>query len=144
MSDNQTTSSDAGTPEVVFATDVIANVPGGDEVIHDNEQFQVQWSALNQGTAPVPGFTDILVVARVPEGCPGVDDQDHPVVYNSEKDADNPQDYLEGALTPGQTGGMMQPMVGPFPAGAYRLTVTLAKDISNTSLYTCIDIVPAI
>jgi hypothetical protein len=121
----------------------VPNTPGGDGIIHDNESFEVQWAAQNIGTAASPAFTDLLVISSVPEGCPGDDKKNHAVVYNSERDAENPQDFLEGALNPGQTGSLMQPSVGPFPAGSYRLTVTLAKNISNTTLLTCIDIIEA-
>jgi hypothetical protein len=143
MSRYPVVSDDAGASNIVFASDIVANAPAGDGIIHDNESFQVQWSAQNTGTAASPAFTDLLVISSVPEGCPGDDSKDHPVVYNSERDADNPQDFLEGPLDPGQTGSLMQPSVGPFAAGSYRLTVTLAKDVANTTLFTCIDIVPA-
>ena len=134
---------DGGTSNIVFATDIIADVPAGDGVIHDNESFQVQWTAQNTGAATSPAFTDLLVISSLPEGCPGDDSNDHPVVFNSDSNADNPQDFMEGALNPGQRGSLMQPSVGPFPAGAYRLSVTLAKDVANTTLFTCINIVAA-
>jgi hypothetical protein len=136
-------SNDAGTSNIAFASDIVANVPEGDRDIHDNESFLVQWSAQNAGTSASPGFTDLLVISSIPEGCPGDDNADHPIVFNSERDADNPQDFLEGPLDPGQTGSLMQPRVGPFAAGSYRLTVTLAQGISNTTLFSCIDILPA-
>ena len=131
----------AGTPNIMFASDIVANVPGGNDVIHDNETFVVQWTAQNAGSSASPGFKDLLVVSNLPEGCPGDDSKDHPVVFNSDNDADNPQDFLEGALDPGQTGSLMQPRVGPFAAGAYRLTVTLAEGLANTTLSTCINVV---
>jgi hypothetical protein len=143
MSRSPVLTDNAGTPNIVFASDIVANVPGGDDVIHANESFQVQWTAQNTGTAATPAFTDLLVVSSVPEGCPGDDSKDHPVVFNSDQNADNPQDFLEGPLNPGQTGSLMQTSVGPFPAGSYRLSVTLAKDVANVTLVTCIDIVPA-
>jgi hypothetical protein len=143
MSRNPIVSDNAGTSNIVFASDIVANVPGGDDVIHDNESFQVQWTAQNTGTAATSAFTDLLVVSSVPEGCPGDDSKDHPVVFSSDRDADNPQDFLEGPLNPGQTGSLMQTSVGPFAAGSYRLSVTLAKDVANVTLVTCIDIVPA-
>jgi hypothetical protein len=133
----------AGTANIMFASDIVANVPGGDGVIHDNESFVVQWTAQNTGSSASPGFTDLLVVSSLPEGCPGDDTKDHPVVFNSDRDADNPQDFLEGALDPGQTGGLMQPQVGPFAAGDYRLSVTLAEGLANTTQFTCITIVPS-
>jgi hypothetical protein len=120
VSGEHTPSGDAGAPNIVFASDIVPNTPGGDGIIHENESFQVQWAAQNIGTAASPAFTDLLVISSVPEGCPGDDNKDHPVVYNSERDAENPQDFLEGALNP-----------------------TLAKNISNTTLFTCIDIIAA-
>ncbi|MCZ7627004.1 MAG: hypothetical protein C3F12_08545 [Candidatus Methylomirabilota bacterium] len=89
-----------------------------------------------------PPFTDLLVITEIPEGCPGSDDQDHPIVYHSEQDG-NPEDYLERPLAARAEGSLMQPMVGPFPVRSYRLTVTLAKDLSNTTSYSCIDVVPS-
>lgn len=111
-------------------------------MIHDNETFTVQWAAFNAGQADSPAFTDLLIITQIPEGCPGSDDQDHPVIYNSEQEG-NPQDFLEQPLAAGAEGSMMQPMVGPFAAGSYRLNVTLAKDLSNTTNYNCIEIIPS-
>jgi len=127
---------EVGQPNIVFATAIVADKA----IIHDSDTFQVQWAAFNASETDSPAFTDLLVITKIPEGCPGSDDQDHPVVYDSAKDG-NPQDYLEQPLAAGAEGGLMQPMVGPFPAGSYRLTVTLAKDLSNTTKYSCIDIV---
>ncbi len=131
---------DAGTqqqPDLIFGGQE-AIVPSS-AFIHSNETFSVQWFAYNKGPSRAPAFTDLLVITQIAEGCPGSDDQDHPVVYNSETDG-NPQDYLEQPLDPQTTGELMQPMVGPFPAGSYRLTVTLGKDLANVSNYACIDI----
>ena len=133
---NQAT--DAGQPQIVFATAIIPDKA----IIHDNDSFQVQWKAFNASQVDSPAFTDLLVISSIPEGCPGSDDQEHPVVYNSETDG-NPQDFLEQPLAAGQEGSLMQPMVGPFAAGSYRLTVTLAKDLSNTTNFNCIEIIPA-
>ena len=83
------------------------------------------------------------MVTLQPEGCPGSDDQDHPVVYDSDKDGD-PQDFLEASLKAGAEGPLMQPMVGPFAAGSYRLTVTLDTDSASTTTFNCVDIVHAI
>lgn len=127
--------SDANQPNIVFASAIMPDKA----IIHDNDTFQVQWSAFNAGQAASLAFTDLLVITSIPEGCPGSDDQDHPVVYSSDTQG-NPQDFLEQPLAPGQGGSTMQPMVGPFPAGSYRLTVTLALNVSNTTNYSCIDI----
>ncbi len=134
MSDTQT----GGRPNIVFATEIAADKP----MIRDNETFTVQWAAFNAGQTDSPAFTDLLIITQVPEGCPGSDDQDHPVVYNSEQSG-NPQDYLEQPLAAGAEGTMMQTMVGPFPAGSYRLNITLAKDLSNTTNYNCVEIIAA-
>ena len=130
--------SSTGQPQIVFATDIIPDKA----IIHNNESFQVQWAAFNASQVDSPAFTDLLVITSIPEGCPGSDDQEHPVVYNSETDG-NPQDFLEQPLPAGQEGSVMQPMVGPFPAGSYRLTVTLAQGLSNTTSFNCIEIVAA-
>lgn len=128
-------SNDAGRPNIVFATTIVPDKP----FPNDKDTFSVQWAAFNSSQVDSPAFTDLLIITKIPEGCPGSDDQDHPVVYNSETDG-NPQDFLEQPLAAGQEGGLMQPMVGPLPAGSYRLTVTLAKDLSNTTNWNCIDI----
>jgi len=129
---------DAGQPNIVFASAITPD----NAIIHDDDTFQVQWSAFNAGQTDSPAFTDLLVITSIPEGCPGSDDQDHPVVYSSDTQG-NPQDFLEQPLAAGAVGSTMQPMVGPFPAGSYRLTVTLAVNVSNTTSFSCIDIDPA-
>jgi hypothetical protein len=82
------------------------------------------------------------VITSIPEGCPGSDDQDHPVLFNSQ-DQGNPQDYLEQPLPAGQNGSLMQPTVGPLAAGSYRLTVTLGVGLANVSNYNCIEVIAA-
>ena len=144
MSENEASAtpqnqSDAAQVNIVFATDVIPDKA----IIHDNETFQVQWAAFNAGQVDSPAFTDLLVITSIPEGCPGSDDQTHPVVYDSSTDG-NPQDFLESPLPAQTQGSLMQPMVGPFPAGAYRLTVTLATGLVNSTLFNCIDIIAAV
>jgi hypothetical protein len=112
-------------------------------ILHENDTFQVQWNARNTDQVTSTAFTDLLVITSIPEGCPGSDDQEHAVVFSSDTDGD-PADYQEQPLDPGATGNLMQPTVGPFPAGSYRLTVTLASDVGNgDTTFRCIDIVPA-
>ena len=147
MADSQD-SNDAGTNTDGGAAPAAPNLAfGGDgtivpdkAIIHDNETFAVQWTAHNLGPGDAPAFTDLLVVTRIPEGCPGSDDQDHPVVFNSATDG-NPQDYMEQPLAAGAIGSLMQPSVGPFPTGSYRLTVTLAQDLANVTNFNCVDII---
>lgn len=128
-------------PTIVFANPDNAVTPSA-AIIHDNDTFQVQWTALNAGVANSTAFTDQLVITSIPEGCPGSDDQDHTVVFSSDTDG-TPSDYQEQPLAPGAAGNLMQPTVGPFPAGAYRLTVTLANDVGNgDKTFNCIDIIP--
>src|SRR3954468_1055622 len=86
-------------------------------IVHDDESFAVQWSGLNVGDQAVPSFLDRLVVTNIPEGCPGSDDVDHEIVFDSDADGD-PGDYTEPDLVPGSAGPLMQPLVGPFPAGS--------------------------
>ncbi len=133
------TSATGQTPDLVFGG--TGSIFPDKAIIHDNETFAVQWSARNQGSTDAPAFTDLLVITQIPEGCPGSDDQEHPVVYNSDNDG-NPQDYLEPPLPSGTEGPLMQPTVGPFPAGSYRLTVTIAAGLADVSTFNCIEIIP--
>ena len=126
-------------PDIIFATSVIPDKA----IIHDDDTFRVQWKTFSAGQVNSPAFNDRLVVTFIAEGCPGSDDQDHPVVYDSDTDGDS-QDFLEPPLAAGAEGNLMQPMVGPFPAGSYRLTVTLDTNSSMTTTFNCIDIVNAI
>jgi len=128
----------AAAPNLVFGG--TGSVIPDKAIIHDDDSFSVQWSAFNQGPTDAPAFTDLLVVTQIPEGCPGSDDQQHPVVFNSQTDG-NPQDYLEGPLAKGTGGPLMQPTVGPFPAGFYRLTVTIAAGLADVTTFNCIEIV---
>jgi hypothetical protein len=113
-------------------------------IIHSDETFRVQWKAVNLGPDDAPAFTDRLVVSAIPEGCPGSDDQDHPVVYDSTTDG-LADDFAEPALPAGTAGPLMAPMVGPFGTGSYRLTVTLDADGPNpVSTFNCIEIVDPI
>jgi len=127
---------------IVFANPDNAVTPSA-AIIHDNDPFQVQWTAQNTDGVTSTAFTDLLVITSIPEGCPGSDDQEHPVVFSSDTDG-NPSEYQEQPLDPGATGNLVQPTVGPFPAGSYRLTVTLASDVGNgDTTFHCIDIIPA-
>lgn len=127
---------------IVFADPGNAVIPSA-AIIHDNETFQVQWIAKNAGQVTSPPFTDLLVITGIPEGCPGSDDKEHPILFSSDTDG-NPSDYQEPPLAPGTTGHLMQPTVGPFPAGSYRLTVTLASDVGDgVTTFNCINIIPA-
>lgn len=124
-------------PAIVFATSVIP-----DKVIIHDDAFRVQWKAFNAGQVNSPAFNDRLVVTLIAEGCPGSDNKDHPVVYDSDTDGDA-QDFLELPLAVSTEGNLMQSMVGPFPAGSYRLTVTLDMNSSMTTTFNCIEIVNA-
>ncbi|MFB7454319.1 hypothetical protein [Streptomyces sp. NPDC056194] len=112
-------------------------------IIHDDEAFRVQWAARNISTQDFPAFVDRLLIQSIPEGCPGSDSVDHDTVFDSDTDGD-PDDVSEPDLLSGQAGPLMNPSVGPFPAGAYRLTVTLADDLGvGGTTFNCIDIVAA-
>ena len=124
---------------ILFATSVFPDRA----IIHDNESFRVQWKAFNAGAQPTSTFTDSLVVTSIPEGCPGSDDQEHPIVYDSTTDG-NPQDFEEPPIPPQSEGILMEPQVGPFAPGSYRLTVTLDHGGSNETTFHCIPIVPAV
>ena len=117
---------------IVFANSDNPIVPDR-TIIHDNEAFRVQWSAFNAGNNDVPAFVDRLVITSIPEGCPGSDDVEHEVVFES--------DVEESELASGAAGKLMDPLVGPFPAGSYRLTVTLASDLDDgVTTFNCIEI----
>jgi hypothetical protein len=129
-------------PTIVFADPDNAVMPSV-AIIHENDPFQVQWAAHNTAEVTSTAFSDLLVITSIPEGCPGSDDQEHPVVFSSKTDGD-PSEYQEQPLGPGATGNLMQPTVGPFPAGSYWLTVTLASNVGNgDTTFNCIDIIPA-
>ncbi len=129
--------------DIVFATPDNPITPDK-AIVHDNESFAVQWAAFNGGGQAVAAFVDRLVVTSIPEGCPGSDDTEHAVVFDSDQNGD-PADYSEPGLAAGTAGALMAPQVGPFAAGAYRLTVTLASDTGNgAQTFNCIDIVPAV
>jgi hypothetical protein len=128
--------------DIVFADSNHPIVPSS-SIIHDNESFRVQWSALNISDQDVPSFIDRLVVSSIPEGCPGSDDQEHEVVYDSDVNGDA-SDFAEPDLAAGATGPLLEPSVGPFSAGSYRLTVTLANDSGQgVTTFNCIEIVKA-
>ena len=88
--------------DIIFATSVIPDKA----IIHDNDAFRVQWKAFNAGPVDSPPFSDRLVVTLLAEGCPGSDNQDHPVVYDSDTDGDS-QDFLEPPLAVGAEGNLM-------------------------------------
>lgn len=69
--------------DIVFANANNPIVPDR-AIVHDNESFRVQWSALNAGNKDVPAFVDRLVITSIPEGCPGSADQEHEVVFESD------------------------------------------------------------
>jgi hypothetical protein len=112
-------------------------------IVHDNENFAVQWSAFNISSQDVPSFRDRLVVTSIPEGCPGSDDQEHEIIFDSDIDG-NVNEYTEPALAAGVAGPLMHPTIGPFPVGSYRLTVTLANNVgTGMTTFNCIEIVSA-
>ena len=125
--------------DIQFATSVFPDK----SIIHDNETFRVQWKAFNAGAQATSAFTDSLVISNIPEGCPGSDDQEHPIVYDSATDG-NPQDFEEPPILPQSEGILMGPEVGPFQRGSYRLTVTLDQGGSDVATFNCIEIVPAV
>jgi hypothetical protein len=112
-------------------------------ILHDNETFHVQWSARNLGPDATDEFGDRLVIALRPEGCAGPEEQDETIVYDSDADGE-PVDFAEPSLEAAATGPLMAPQAGPFPVGAYRLTVTLdAQGPNPVTLFNCIDIIAA-
>jgi hypothetical protein len=120
-----------------------AGVNRDSAIIHDNDSFRVQWNAENLGPDITLGFTDWLKISEIPEGCPGSDLDEHPVVYDSAVDGDA-ADLSEPELLPGEIGPLLEPLVGPFAAGSYRRTVTFDDGGPNpVSLLNCIEIVEA-
>jgi hypothetical protein len=95
--------------------------------------FSVHWGARNIGEDDVPAFIDLLVVTHIPEGCPGSDDTEHEVVYESEVE--------QAELAAGQVGELKSVEVPSLSEGAYRLTVTLANDLGiGESTFNCINV----
>jgi hypothetical protein len=109
-------------------------------ILHDDETFDVQWIAVNDGPATSNHFTDLLIVEALPEGCPGSDDRAHEVVFDSRTDAD-PRDMLEPRIPPGQSGPLMKVSVGPFQAGYYRFRVTLASIQDGLTASNCVEVI---
>ncbi|MFJ9456453.1 hypothetical protein ACIRST_15330 [Kitasatospora sp. NPDC101447] len=110
-------------------------------IIHDDDSFRVQWSARNVSNHDISSFVDRLVIQSIPEGCPGSDSVDHDTVFDSDVDG-AASDFTEPDLRAGTAGPLMNPSVGPFSAGDYRLTVTLAKDLGvGHTTFDCITIV---
>ncbi len=103
-------------------------------IIHADEGFSVQWGAVNLSDQDVPAFVDRLVVTSIPEGCPGSDDVEHDIVF--ETDADQIE------LAAGAPGEIIEVSVPPLATGSYRLTVTLADDLGiGDETFNCIEIV---
>ncbi|MFB8240195.1 hypothetical protein ACFC58_26980 [Kitasatospora purpeofusca] len=120
----------------IFFTDPQNPIVPSSAIISESDAFQVQWGAVNRSDVGVEPFTDRLVITSIPEGCPGSDDADHPVVFD--------ETFDEPALAPGDSGPLQKPTVGPFAAGSYRLTVTLANDTgAGDETFNCITIDPA-
>lgn len=122
--------------DLVFPNPIVADPA----IIHDNERFSVQWAAVNTTNQSIRSFHDHLVIRSVPEGCPGSNDQEHPVVFDSAVDG-NDSDFTEPDLPAGATGPLMQPFVGPFAAGSYELRVTLDSEMGRgDETFICIDV----
>lgn len=129
--------------DVVFADSENPITPSI-SIIHDDESFRVEWVAFNVSAQDLPSFVDRLLVERIPEGCPGSDDVEHEAVFDSDVDGD-PADFTEPDLLAGETGPLMEPQVGPFPVGDYRLTVTLANDLGvGHTTFHCVPVVAAV
>jgi hypothetical protein len=121
----------------------VAGVNPDRAVVHADESFFVQWKAQNLGPDDTGDFVDHLVVTDVGE-CPGSDDEDHPVMYDS-ADEDDLSPFAEPPQAAGQVGPLIEAEVGPFPAGAYRLAVTLDDGGPNpVTIFNCIEITEAV
>jgi hypothetical protein len=117
----------------VFFGDPRNPIVPGSATVTAGDTFTVQWSAVNGGDSVIDAFVDRLVITSIPEGCPGSDDAEHPVVYE--------ESFDEPSLAPGEAGPLQDPTVGPFSEGAYRLTVTLADDTgAGDATFNCINI----
>jgi hypothetical protein len=125
--------------QIVFASPVVPDKA----IVHDNEIFVVQWKAFNAGDDNMPSFVDRLQVLSMPEGCPGSDDVEHEAVFDSQTE-DDQADFTEAPVPAGNEGRPMAATVGPFAAGAYRLTVTLDVGGGEVTTFNCIDIVAAV
>ena len=110
--------------------------------VHDTEDFVVQWSAFNQGTAESGDFTDSLVITYFPEGSADCSpEEDGQVVYDSQTDATDPTEFDEPSIPPNSPGQLMQTTVGPFPVGWVRLSVTLGIGQYDVPISSCMNII---
>jgi hypothetical protein len=97
--------------DIEFTTEGVTIVQS---ILHSNDTFDVEWQAINQGSGPIQAFTDLVVIAQIPERYPPSDDRDHLVAYNSNRDGTNPNDFLESLINPGQRGNSMRTTVAHF------------------------------
>jgi len=112
--------------------------------VHDTESFAVQWSAFNQGTADSGDFTDSLVITYFPEGSADCSpDSAGKVVYDSQTDATDPNEFTEPSIAPNTQGQLMQTTVGPFPVGWLRLSVTLGVGQYDVPISSCMNVIKA-
>ena len=84
--------------------------------IHENDNFSVQWVAMNTTNSDIKPFSDGLVITSIPEGCPGTDGADHPVVFDSSTDG-RASDYTsaEPLYRLARQGRVCSPPLEPFP-----------------------------
>ena len=110
-----------------------------DDFVHANEAFDVQWSALNVGTADSEPFTDRLIVTHWPESG-GTCSTPGQVVYDSQTDASDPTVFDQSVIPANSGGPNMVANVGPFPEGTVKLAVTLGEGLYNVENYNCMNI----
>ncbi|MGO9928602.1 MAG: hypothetical protein ACLPLP_21440 [Mycobacterium sp.] len=109
--------------------------------IDDATPFNVQWKAQNLGPDSTGEFRDHVVIRSV-AACPGDDnDENSPVVYDSDTDPNlDPGDLKEEPIAAGGFGPVKQASVGPFPAGSIRISVTLDADGTPVTTFDCIKV----
>ena len=116
-----------------------------ESILHTGETFTIQWQAQNKGETPSQAFDDSLVITRFPEGgsCSG---DGGTVVYNSENDAKNPQDFSEQSIARHSHGDLKTTKVGPFDqTGKYLFSAILGgggQKVYNVPMGTeCLDVI---
>lgn len=120
-----------------------ADAPAPDKaIIHNNEQFDIQWVTFNVGTADSEPFSDKLEVIYWPElSSAACTDSEGQIVYNSETDETDPTLLQEPAIPANSQGPLMKATVGPFPAGWIKMVVTLGVGQYDAQApYNCIQI----
>jgi hypothetical protein len=135
--EEEATSADAGTAQIVGSPE---GVNPSAAIIHANEAFDVQWRAVNVGTADSVPFTDSVKITHWPEGASDSCTADTgEVVYDSQT-ASDPTQFDEAIIPANTPGPLMVTNVGPFPAGWVNVEVTFGAGVYDAYDYNCFQI----